>query len=80
MSGVYVPDLQNEGLVHLKGKPTVSTKKSALSGRIAALYLLIFLFAGIAFASSEKVLYSFLGTPDGLSPGGGLVADKAGNL
>ena len=29
---------------------------------------------------SEKVLYSFLGSPDGSFPGGGVVFDKAGNL
>ena len=56
------------------------TNRFALSSRIAVLYLLIVTFAGIAFASSEKVLHSFLGSPDGLSPGGGLVADKAENL
>ena len=56
------------------------TNRFALSSRIAVLYLLIVTFAGIASASSEKVLHSFLGSPGGLSPGGGLVADKAGNL
>src|SRR5450755_1886619 len=48
--------------------------------RIAVLYLLIFTSAGISFASSEKVLHSFSGTPDGFTSGRGLVADKAGNL
>jgi uncharacterized repeat protein (TIGR03803 family) len=44
--------------------------------------LVILLFVGGSFATGpvEKVVYSFQGPPDGISPQSGLVADAAGNL
>jgi uncharacterized repeat protein (TIGR03803 family) len=48
--------------------------------RVAVLVLAVVILAGSAFATAEKVAYSFLGTPDGLSPQASLVADSAGNL
>jgi uncharacterized repeat protein (TIGR03803 family) len=37
-------------------------------------------FSMAASASTETVLYTFTGTPDGSSPHSGLVGDRAGNL
>jgi uncharacterized repeat protein (TIGR03803 family) len=48
--------------------------------QIAFLALAVSLLAGNAFATAEKVAYSFLGFSDGANPNGGLVADAAGNL
>src|SRR5258708_4997026 len=48
--------------------------------QIAFLVLAVSLLAGNAFATAEKVAYSFLGFSDGANPNGGLVADAAGNL
>ncbi len=46
----------------------------------AALCLAVLAANTFAAAPSEKVVYSFLGAPDGASPANGLVADAAGNL
>lgn len=53
---------------------------SVAYGRFVLLALAVSILAGSAFAGTEKVMYSFLGTPDGGEPQGGLVADAAGNL
>jgi uncharacterized repeat protein (TIGR03803 family) len=57
------------------------TLQSRLTGgRIAFLALTALLLSTNSFATTEKVVYRFLGTPDGIDPQGGLVADAAGNL
>lgn len=63
---------------------TSTAKLFPMSLAVAALMAAIFLFPGNGFASgpAEAVIYSFQGgnTPDGESPSGGVVADRAGNL
>jgi hypothetical protein len=49
-------------------------------GRIASLVLAVVILAGSTFATTEKLVYTFLGSPDGVIPAGGLVADATGNL
>ncbi len=49
--------------------------------RIVFLVIAVLILTGNTFAAvTEKVLYSFLGSPDAISPTGDLVADPAGNL
>jgi len=45
-----------------------------------SLAIAVLILAGSAFATTEKVVYGFLGQPDGVNPNAGLVADAAGNL
>lgn len=49
---------------------------------ILALAAFSLAFSGDSFASSvsEQLVYGFLGSPDGIFPSAGLVADRAGNL
>jgi len=54
--------------------------QSSLTCRILAVAFAVSVFAGSAFATTEKVVYAFLGQPDGINPNAGLVADVAGNL
>jgi uncharacterized repeat protein (TIGR03803 family) len=57
------------------------TRQSSLSrGRFLSFALSVLVFAGYASATTEKVVYSFQGPPDGASPQASLVADSAGNL
>src|SRR3954451_9474765 len=48
--------------------------------RVAMIAFAICFFAANAVATTEKVVYSFEGNPDGSSPQASLVADSAGNL
>jgi len=49
-------------------------------GRVATSLLGVSLLAANTFATTEKVVYSLQGPPDGSSPQASLVADSAGNL
>jgi uncharacterized repeat protein (TIGR03803 family) len=51
-----------------------------ISSRVVFLLTATLVFTGTAFATTEKVVYSFQGNPDGSSPPASLVADSAGNL
>jgi hypothetical protein len=52
-----------------------------LSGSILTLSFFVLALLSTASAEwNEKVLYSFQGVPDGATPAGGVVFDKAGNL
>jgi len=51
-----------------------------ISSRVAFLLAAILIFAATAFATTEKVVYSFQSAPDGYWPQASLVADSAGNL
>ena len=42
--------------------------------------LAVLILLGSSFATTEKLVYSFNGQPDGLNPNAGLVADAVGNL
>ena len=55
-------------------------QSSLACGRVAFLALAVLILSGNIFATTEKVVYSFLDQPDGVTPNGGLVADAAGNL
>jgi len=57
-----------------------SNQSSFAAGRVAiGVFVFCFLIAS-AFATTEKVVYRFQGTPDGASPYASLVADSVGNL
>ena len=57
------------------------TRQSSLNSSGVGFFLTaVLLFAGTAFASTEKVVFDFPGLTDGVSPAGTLVADGAGNL
>src|SRR5579863_1601612 len=57
------------------------TRQSSLTCvRVSFFAIAVLVFAGSAFATTEKVVYSFAAAPDGFGPGLGLVADSAGNL
>jgi hypothetical protein len=49
-------------------------------GQILVFFYSLHFSSANAFAAAEKVVYSFLGTPDGANPNSGVVADAAGNL
>jgi len=49
-------------------------------GQILVFFFSLHFSSANAFAATEKVVYSFLGTPDGANPKSGVVADAAGNL
>jgi len=55
-------------------------QSSLTCARILSFAVVVLVLAGCAFATTEKVVYSFLAPPDGDGPGAGLVADSAGNL
>jgi len=55
-------------------------RPSLTCGRISSFAVAVLIFAGCAFATTEKVVYSFGAAPDGFGPGTALVADSAGNL
>ncbi|HET6180346.1 MAG TPA: choice-of-anchor tandem repeat GloVer-containing protein [Candidatus Sulfotelmatobacter sp.] len=57
-----------------------SSKSPLAFDRISFIVLAVLLNIGTAFATTEKVVYSFQGTPDGDIPAATLVADSAGNL
>jgi uncharacterized repeat protein (TIGR03803 family) len=57
-----------------------SRQSSIPCGRIFSFVATVLVFAVTAFATTEKVVYSFLAAPDGFGPGAALVADSAGNL
>src|ERR1700733_13909644 len=66
-----------------KERPVMHPSLRALARfSIVPLVFVILVLAGSAFATlpSEKVVYSFVGPPDGRVPLGALVADGAGNL
>jgi uncharacterized repeat protein (TIGR03803 family) len=57
------------------------SRKSPLTfDRIAFLALAVLFTIGTAFATTEKVVYSFQGSLDGYRPSASLVADADGNL
>ena len=64
-----------------KVKPSMHTRQSSLGcRRMFSFAIAVLVLAGSAFATTEKVVYGFLGQPDGVNPNAGLVADAAGNL
>ena len=57
-----------------------SGKSSLTFDRVLSLACAVLLPISTAFATTEKVVYSFQGSPDGSSPQASLVADSSGNL
>jgi len=56
------------------------TVPSLFGRRALSVLSAVLLFAATTFASTEKVLYNFTGTPDGDEPYAGVVFDVSGNL
>src|ERR1700722_6700794 len=67
----------------VSGIPSSRTNQSSPTrGRTLSLVVMALILAGNVFAATdtEKVIYPFLGPPDGATPQASLVADAAGNL
>ncbi len=58
----------------------MKSRRAQISTLAVAGLALTSTFSGVAWASAEKVIHNFDGTPDGAAPNAGVILDAAGNL